>query len=146
LGWIKWLRNYGIYLFNIKYFIYLVLVLGIFVFIIIGTLSHAARADGKLNFIFLSVDPILGLFRRLGMIDNIVAINMIEYQNIEYFSFSNLLLQFFLGFIPNSLFDFGYYGVSTGWALAHYGLGQPDYIVNAYETSIIGTALLFFTW
>jgi hypothetical protein len=128
-------------LFNIKYFFYLIL--GIIIFIIVGTLSYVTRVGGEVNFIFLSIDPILGLFRRLGMIDNITAINLIDVSNIKYFSFFNLWLQFVLGFIPNSLIDFGYYGVSTGWALAHYALGQPDDIINAYETSVIGTALLF---
>jgi len=128
-------------IFNMKYFTYLVL--GIIIFIITGTLSHVARVGGDVNFVFLSIDPILGLFRRLGMIDNVTAVISIDSSSIEYFSFFNLWLQFVLGFIPNSLIDLGYYGVSIGWALAHYALGQPDDVINAYETSVIGTALLF---
>lgn len=128
-------------IFNLKYLIYGIL--GILFFIIAGTLSNAARTGGNINFIFLSMDPILGLFRRLGIIDNIIAINTMNYLSVDYFSFPNLILQFILGFIPNSLFDFGYYGVSTGWAVSHYGLGQADYIINGYETSLIGTAILF---
>jgi hypothetical protein len=128
-------------IFNIKYFLYMLV--GVVVFIFAAVLSNAARTGDEIKFIFLSIDSILALFRRLGILDNILAIWIMDKSDIEYFSFYNLIIQFILGFIPNSLFDFGYYGVSTGWAVAHYGLGQPDDIINAYEASAIGTAILF---
>ncbi len=136
---IKIIKYYN--LFSMKYLTYLMI--GVFIFIIFGTISFSARTGEEINFVFLSLDPILGLSRRLGITDNIVATFLVDVSDIDYFSFFNLWLQFILGFIPNSLIDFGYYGVSIGWAFAHYALGQPDDIINAYETSIIGTALLF---
>jgi len=128
---------------KLKYFVLLVVLMLAFGVIapIIGYLRHGSEI-----IFFSGIDSVLGLFRRLGVFDNTMAsyINFDSAQAHEYFSLLNMIIQYILGFLPNSLLpDLGIYGHSTGSVFAHDIIGQDWSIRNAYETSIFGTILLF---
>lgn len=117
-------------------------VLMVVVFGIIAPVVGFLRHGNEISF-FSEVGSLLGLFRRLGMLDNTMGL-ILTLKESSYFSVENYFIQLILSFLPNFVFDgLGQFGRSIGDVYAHELLGQPKFLLNAYETSYFGTLLAF---